>query len=59
MIRREWKNGVYTEIEVEETEVGGTERELTDSERIAILEERQDIADSALEELIFMMMEGE
>ena len=31
---------------------------LTDSERLAILEERQDITESALEELIFIMMEG-
>lgn len=59
MICREWKKGVFTEIEVEETEVGETERELTDSERIAVLEKRQDIAEAALEELIFVMMEGE
>ena len=32
--------------------------ELTDSERLDILEKRQNIADSALEELIFMVMEG-
>lgn len=55
---RKFVNGKYVTEMIEIEETVPQERELTESERLAALEERQDISEAALEELIFMMMGG-
>ena len=53
---KQYINGEYVEVEIE-VEEDPQPQPQSDAERITELEKRQDIADTALEELISMVLE--